>query len=149
MSAAATPPTPARRSTARRIAGFAVVGFIGFGSDAAVTLCLIGLGFNAFLGRALAILLAMATTYLLNRTLTFRDSADHDPARIAGEATRYILVAVGSAIFNWLVYSAALVAVPGLPPIVAIVMGSAAAMVASYLGYSRYAFRGRGGQSAP
>ena len=143
---AAAPPARARRSTARRIAGFAAVGSIGFGSDAAVTHCLIGLGLNAFLGRALAILLAMATTYLLNRTLTFRDRADPDPARIAGEASRYGLVAALSSVFNWLVYSAALLAVDGLPPIVAIVIGSAAAIVASYLGYSRYAFRGRGGQ---
>ena len=136
----------ARRSTTRRIAGFAAVGTIGFGSDAAVTLCLIALGLNTFLSRALAILLAMATTYLLNRTLTFRDRADPDPARIAGEASRYGLVAALSSVFNWLVYSAALVAAPGLPPIAAIVIGSAAAMAASYFGYSRYAFRGRGGR---
>ena len=141
---ASTVSAPARRSAVRRVAGFAAVGFVGFGSDAAVTLCLIGFGLNAFLARALAILLAMATTYLLNRTLTFRDRAVEDPARIAGEATRYALVAVLS--FNWLVYSAMLLAFDGLPPIMAIVIGCAAAMVASYLGYSRYAFRGRGGR---
>lgn len=141
---AAAVPTPARQSAIRRVAGFAAVGTVGFVVDSALTLLMITFGIGAFLARALAIAVAMATTYLLNRTLTFSDSADRDPSRIAGEATRYVMVAIAAAAFNWGIYSVALIAIPGLPPFFAIVAGSGAAMVASYLGYSRFAFRSRG-----
>ncbi|MDR3493907.1 MAG: GtrA family protein [Ancalomicrobiaceae bacterium] len=140
-TASALPASP-RRTAAARIVRFAAVGTTGFGIDAALTIGFIRLGLDAFLARALAISVAMGATYILNRRFTFGDTADADPAGIAGEATRYVAVAVGSAMLNWLVYSAALLSVPGLPPFAAIVIGSGVAMAASYLGYSRYAFRG-------
>jgi putative flippase GtrA len=134
--AAANPATP---PASRRLAAFGLVGAIGFAVDAGLTLGLTHAGVNPFAARALAIPLAMLATYMLNRLMTFRDRAGQ---AIVTEGIRYMMVAIGTACFNWLTYSAALIAAPGLPPAIALVIASVAAMAFSYMGYSRFAFRG-------
>ncbi len=56
------------------------------------------------------------------------------------EGARYGGVAIAVSIFNYLVYSGLLIALPWVPPLAALVVASAAAMALSYLGYSRLVF---------
>ena len=62
------------------------------------------------------------------------------PSGIAVEGARYGGIGVTTSVVNYLAYSAALWALPALPPLAALVFGSAVAMVFSYLGYSRFVF---------
>ncbi|MFN4272036.1 MAG: GtrA family protein [Aliihoeflea sp.] len=129
----------------KRIASFGFVGAIGFVVDAAaLALILMSLAMDPFVARLLSMAIALTATWLLNRTLTF--GASDRP--MAVEGVRYGGVGILSGIVNYLVYSAALLILPSLHPLLALVAGSAAAMVFSYLGYSRLVFDRRPGPAA-
>jgi len=116
---------------------FAIVGGVGFLIDAGVlSLLLWATPLGPFFGRLVSIACALAVTWLCNRTLTFGPSdrgALHEGARYGG-------VGIASSILNYLVYSGVLLAVPATPPLAALVIASLAAMIFSYLGYSRLVF---------
>jgi putative flippase GtrA len=120
-----------------RVLRFAVVGGLGFLTDAAVLALLLAITpFGPFLARLVSIGVAMTVTWLCNRSLTFQPSARgalHEGARYGG-------VAVAVSLFNYLVYSGLLLAIPWMPPLAALVVSSLAAMALSYLGYSRLVF---------
>jgi putative flippase GtrA len=120
-----------------RVIRFSLVGGLGFLTDAVVLALLLGVTpLGPFLARLVSIGLAMTVTWLCNRSLTFRPSgrgALHEGARYGG-------VAIAVSIFNYLVYGGLLVAMPWMPPLVALVIASGAAMALSYLGYSRLVF---------
>jgi len=120
-----------------RILRFAVVGGLGFLTDAAVLALLLAITpLGPFLARLVSIGVAMTVTWLCNRSLTFQPSARgalHEGARYGG-------VAVAVSLFNYLVYSGLLLAIPWMPPLAALVVSSLAAMALSYLGYSRLVF---------
>ncbi len=78
----------------------------------------------------------LTVTWLLNRHLTFGPSS----RGMAVEGARYGGVGVVTSIVNYLVYSALLLALPGLPPLAALAVASLVAMALSYLGYSRLVF---------
>lgn len=129
----------------KRIASFGFVGAIGFVVDAAaLALIIMTLATDPFVARLLSMAIALTATWLLNRALTF--GASDRP--MAVEGVRYGGVGILSGIVNYLVYSAALLILPSLHPLVALVAGSAAAMVFSYLGYSRLVFDRRPGPAA-
>lgn len=120
-----------------RFVRFAAVGAIGFGVDAAVLAALLaGTPLGPFLSRIVSIAMAMAATWLLNRSFTFGPSG----RPVAEEGARYGAVAVAVAGFNWLVYSALVVLMPAIGPLGALVVASGAAMALSYFGYSRAVF---------
>lgn len=131
--------TPADRLG--RYARFLVVGGLGFAVDAVATELLVAAGLPALGARVAAIALAMATTYLLNRRLTFR--SDRRGAALLAEGGRYFAVALGAAAFNYAVFALVLALAPGIRPGLAVAVASAAAMVLSYLGYSTVVFRRR------
>ena len=56
------------------------------------------------------------------------------------EGARYGGVGLATAAVNYLVYAALLWSAPATPPIVALAIASLAAMVLSFLGYSRLVF---------
>lgn len=124
----------------RKIAFFVLAGGTGFLVDAAVLLLLLRFTpLDPFSARLAAILVAMACTWAINRTFTFGPSG----RSMAAEGTRYGGVGLASAALNYLIYSAALLIVPGLPPVAALVIASALAMAFTYFGYSRFVFGGR------
>lgn len=126
----------------RRIASFGFVGAIGFAVDAAMlALILAVLRLDPFLARLASMTVALTVTWRLNRTLTF--GASDRP--VAVEGARYGGIGAASGLVNYLVYSALLLVLPALHPLLALVAGSAAAMVFSYLGYSRLVFDRRPG----
>ena len=120
-----------------RFARFGLVGGLGFVVDAGVLALLVGTGVDPFLARLASIALAMLVTWRLNRSFTF--GASHDGQ--AREAGRYVSVAVGVAALNYAIFSALLMAVPAMPPVVATAISTAICMLVSFAGYGRFAFR--------
>jgi len=116
---------------------FLIAGAIGLGVDAGLlTLLLASTPLGPLLARPLAILTAMTVTWNLNRHLGFGPSRRSVP----GEWLAYVCVASGSALFNYAVYAGCLLALPQLPPLLALAIGSLAAMTLSWLGFSRWVF---------
>lgn len=122
----------------RRLAPFVLAGGSGFATDAAALYALTGpAGLDPFLARLVSFTLAMGVTFVINRHLTFGPSG----RTLLAESARYFGVAAGVGLFNYLVYAGLLLAVPGLKPLAALVVSSAAAMALSFLGYGRLVFR--------
>lgn len=120
-----------------RLLRFAITGGIGFVADAAaLALLLWATPLGPFAARLISIGVALAVTWLINRRVTFRPSARgalHEGARYGG-------VGLATSFVNYLIYSGLLLVMPWLPPLAALAAASAAAMVLSYLGYSRLVF---------
>jgi len=120
-----------------RILRFVIVGGIGFVADAGVLALLLSFTpLGPFVARLVSIGVALGVTWLCNRTLTFQPSQ----RGMLREGARYGGVGITTSIVNYLVYSGLLLAVPSMPPLAAMVVASLAAMVLSYLGYSRLVF---------
>ena len=120
-----------------RLTRFALVGGIGFIVDAAILWVLLTASpLGAFAARLVSIGFALTATWLCNRHLTFQPSR----RGLALEGARYGGVGIAASIFNYLVYSSLLLAIPTLPALAALTLASAAAMALSYLGYSRLVF---------
>ena len=120
----------------RRLAGFGLVGGIGFVVDAGLlALLTTGAGLDPFSARLIAISLAALTTWRLNRAVTFGASGRSQ----VHEGMRYGVVAASVAGLNYAIYSAAIL-LAGLAPLIALVIASGLATVISYLAYSRLVF---------
>jgi putative flippase GtrA len=116
---------------------FAAVGGAGFAVDAGVLSALHYLaGIDPYTARIVSMAVATFATWRLNRMLTF--GASHRSQ--AHEGFRYAVVAALAAGVNYAVYAAALLAWRAMPPPLAVVIGSGAAMLFSYAGYSRLVF---------
>ena len=127
------------KTEAARFLRFALVGGTGFLIDAGLlTVLHNGVGLDPFSARLVSIAAAAFTTWRLNRSLTFAAS---DRSQ-ASEAMRYAVVAGLTAALNYCLYALALIVWPGLPPIVAAIGATLAAMLFSYAGYSRFVFQG-------
>lgn len=122
----------------KKLLRFGIVGSVGFLVDAGILALLLAITpFGPFLSRAIAITIAMAATWYLNRRFTFGASRHS----IVREGFRYGSVGLTSSLVNYLVYTALLVTFPPLQPLAALVISSIAAMAFSFFGYSRFVFR--------
>ena len=123
----------------KKLIRFAIAGGVGFIVDAGLlALLLHTTPLGPFIARVIAIAAAMFTTWMFNRTFTF----DRSPHSLAAEGFRYGSVGVTSALVNYGLYAALLLSLPTLQPLAAMVLATAASMVFSFLGYSRFVFRG-------
>ena len=121
----------------RRTAAFAVAGAAGFLVDAGTLAFLLwATALGPFVARVFAIAAAMAFTFWLNRTFTFGRSE----RSLAAEGARYGGVGISAALLNYAVYSALVLVFPALWPVLAVAIASLAAMIWSFLGYSRFVF---------
>ncbi len=119
---------------------FLIAGTIGFIVDASILHLLLWFTpFGPFVSRAVSIPTALLTTWFLNRNFTFGRSN----RSLASEGFRYGSVGLTSALLNYAVFSSLLMAEPGLRPIIALTLASAAATAFSFFGYSRFVFRHR------
>jgi putative flippase GtrA len=121
---------------------FVLAGGVGFAIDIAATLGLVYVGVDKFSARAIGIVIAMGVTYVLNRTITFRDAKSASGKAEAAEGMRYAAVGIATSVLNWVVYAAVLSLFPTLWPVIGIFCGSIAAMIVSYVGYDKLVFRG-------
>lgn len=120
-----------------RIWRFALIGGVGFVIDVmALALLLAVTPLGPFAARLVSIGLALLVTWQLNRHVTFGPSG----RRMVAEGARYGGIGIATSVLNYAVYSVALLVVPALPPLAALVVGSAVAMAFSFLGYSRFVF---------
>jgi len=119
----------------RSLVWFVLVGAIGFAVDAGLTMAIAYAGVSYIAARIPAIALAMLTTWLLNRRFTFRVRQQ----KSFSEAMRYALVALVSALLNFLLYSWLVKMGIWAPLAVAIATGTL--MGFSFFGYRMLAFR--------
>jgi putative flippase GtrA len=121
----------------KRLFLFSMAGGLGFVSDAGMLAFLIwATPIGPFWARVIAIAFAMSVTWIFNRSLTFGKSG----RSLASEGARYGGVGIFSALVNYAIYSAILIAFPGLYPVIAAAIASVAAMGVSWFGYSRLVF---------
>ena len=122
----------------RHWGGFLVSGGTAFLVDASITGSLIHFaGFDPFSSRLVAMSCAMVVAWLLHRRLTF-----NVPERPSlREFGRFVSVAITANILNYGVYALILLVQPAIPPLLAIVLSTAVAMVVSYLGFRLRVFR--------
>lgn len=122
----------------KKLFRFGIAGGLGFIIDAGVLTLLLHLTpLDPFTARLIAIAWAMVTTWAFNRTFTF----DRSGRSLAVEGFRYGSVGVTTALVNYGLYSALLLSLPTLQPLVAMVLATAASMLFSFYGYSRFVFR--------
>ncbi len=114
---------------------FVVVGVIGFVVDGGGTWLLVRAGLPPLAARVPALASAIVVTWLLNRTLTFRVEAPKSQA----ELTRYAVVALSSALLNFLLYGALVTA--GVTPFLAVALATVTLLLYSFFAYRRVVFR--------
>lgn len=136
----------------REIVAFGVVGTIGFIVDTAV-LYLLKAHFGLFYGRATSFVAAAFTTWLINRTWTFKNKRSSLDARYEF-AAYFLLMLIGGAIN----YSAYAVTVSKYPlaakfPIIGVAVGSIAGMFVNLMTSRMILFKhhrpANGGKSSP
>ncbi len=122
----------------KRLFWFAVAGGTGFTVDVGVLVFLTHLTpLNPFAARIVSIACAMCATWLVNRTFTFMKSR-HSTAQEAG---RYGMVAIGTALINYALYSGSMLLFPALWPAIAAGFATSITMLLSFMGYSKLVFR--------
>jgi len=120
-----------------RFVRFVLIGAIGFVADAGMLYLLLHTTtLGAISARVGSIAFALLVTWQLNRWLTFGPSS----RPIAVEGARYGGIGMATSVVNFVVYSAVLWAMPDLTVFLALVVGSLAALVFSFFGYSRLVF---------
>lgn len=124
---------------------FAVAGGIGFAVDAGMLLLLLHFtALDPYSARVIAIASAMVSTWMFNRNFTFEKGG----RSVASEGLRYGSVGISSALINYAIYAAALILIPDLRPIFAVVIASAVATGWSYFGYSKFVYGTKKEQAA-
>jgi putative flippase GtrA len=122
----------------KRFGWFILAGSLGFLADAGMLALLLHISpLGPLTARLIAILFALLVTWSFNRVVTFGRS--RFPLLLEG--VRYSGVGLLAALLNYAVYAALLMAVPVLHPLLALVVGSLAAMAVSWAGYSRFVFQ--------
>jgi putative flippase GtrA len=139
------PAGPAQGRIAEQIPAFAAIGVIGYLVDATITY--VGakyLGLSPELARPPGFLVATIVNFSLNRSITFRRSR----APLLRAFFRYCGVAAVGLAVNYAVYSVCVVLAPrigiGVTPAILpvfVTVGSAAAMVLTFVGFRFFAFR--------
>ncbi len=120
---------------------FGMVGAAGFSIDALVLHAMVGLfGFNPFSGRLVSFSVAVLTTWLLNRSFTFRHQKRHGPIR---QAVLYATVQGAGGLANFGAYSAAIAVFPPLGHmlLIPLAIGSAVGLCLTFIGSKHLAFR--------
>lgn len=114
---------------------FVGVGVVGFVVDGGGTWLLAHLGLPPIEARIAPLLTAIIVTWLLNRSVTF----NVDKPKSRAELLRYATVALSSAFFNFLLYSALVLV--GVHPVIAVGIATIVLTLYSFLAYRKMVFR--------
>lgn len=120
---------------------FSLVGVVGFTVDGAVLQALVTMAsWGPVEARAVAIPVAVLATWLLNRSVTFRNPQCSDALR---SLARYVTVSGLGAAVNFAVYTMLVSGSPTMAsqPIAPLAVASTIALVFNYLGSKHFAFR--------
>jgi putative flippase GtrA len=129
----------------RQAVRFAAVGVVGFGVDAGVlTLAMSVLGMSLYSGRALSFVVAVTSTWAMNRTFTF---AEHASASLVKEWARFCAAnAVGGAVnLGTYVLLVSTLAIAHDQPVVGVAAGSIAGLLVNFTLSRTFVFRRRPG----
>lgn len=120
---------------------FAIAGVVGLLVDVVSLYFFLFLGCNRLLARVLAFLLAVFTTWQINRRTTFRDAAGQTPLLL--EFARYLFAMIGGGMLNLLCSSLLLYLMPAHPllPLVAVGIGSIAGMGFNFCAAKWFVFK--------
>lgn len=128
---------------------FCVVGAAGFLVDAGILAILTGaLGWNNIIARVPSFLIAVFTTWRLNRRLTFPHLPSDTRRSSLREFANYLSVGLAGNLLNFWIYSALILTILARQPIVALAVASLVALVFSYFGYSAWVFSRKSNQSS-
>lgn len=129
----------------RRLLLFGVVGVAGFVVDTAVLYALRGFA-GLYAGRVFSFLAAAFTTWVLNRSLTFRDRRSGTSRR--SEFAIYLVLMLGGGGVNYGVYAAMISRYEfvGAHPVIGVAVGSLAGMLVNLLSSRFLLFRFAGGR---
>ena len=121
---------------------FGVVGIAGFAVDAGVLRGLIELGFGYYGGRAISFLTAATTTWILNRSFTFRRDAPSAFAHPAAEWVSYLGLMLIGGMANYGTYALAVESSETVHryPELGVALGSLAGMVINFWSAKRMVF---------
>lgn len=125
-----------------RLFWFAVAGVLGFAVNAGALKALVLAGLDPRLAQAPAILVALTSTWLVNRSRTFGDRAGRPTL---AEFLRYAMASALSASVNYAVFCL-LVSLGGpfaAMPVATLVPATLASMTVSFVVYSRLVFSAR------
>ena len=127
-----------QQPTVRHYGGFVLGGGLAFITDATLLTILVRVfSVSPFVARLFTISIAMVVSWLVNRTITF---AETRPPSVA-EYLRFAAVSWSAQVVNYCVFAAVLLAMPGLEPIVALIMACLVSMFFSYNGYRLGVFK--------
>jgi putative flippase GtrA len=120
---------------------FGIAGAVGFVVDTAVLYALKGT-IGPYAARLVSFLAAVATTWLINRSLAFRQRAG---ARILREFLTYLASMLAGGAVNLGIYAVMIATLPiaAQHPVLAIAAGVAGGMVANFILAERVVFGGR------
>ena len=122
----------------RHYGGFVGAGLAALATDATIlSLLTDGLGQSPFLARLVSISIAMVVSWQINRRITFDMKT---PATFA-EFGRFAAVSWTAQAVNYTVFAIALLLMPGLWPVWALIGASLLAMFVSYAGFRFGVFR--------
>lgn len=118
---------------------FGAVGTIGFVVDTAALYAALWGGLGLYSGRAVSYLVAVTTTWALNRAWTFRGQGDGPALR---QWAAFALVCLVGFAFNYGTYAALVggVAVVAQHPVIGVAAGSLAGMSGNFLLSRRFVF---------
>jgi putative flippase GtrA len=119
---------------------FSLVGVAGFAVDAGVLYLALYIGFGYFAGRAISFILAVLTTWLINRQFTFVNRPD---ISITTEISRYFIAMSLGGLVNYLAYSIIIMACRDLPffPLIGVAVGSIAGLFFNFLSAKMWVFK--------
>ncbi|HEX5959295.1 MAG TPA: GtrA family protein [Hyphomicrobiaceae bacterium] len=129
---------PGRQHPLQHGLAFVLSGTLAFITDAGILkLLTASLGMHPLLARLVSLSFAHVVGWLSHRRFTFRLTA---PPTLR-ELARYIGVQSTVAVLNYAIYSAIILARPGIEPVLALFISSGVAMFFSYFGIRFAAFR--------
>lgn len=115
---------------------FTLVGGVGFVVDASIlTVMIKQFGFNLYIARSVSFTCASLATWLLNRSLTFRDNTQATHIR-GSEYFRYVTVQIVGALINLLVFVLLTLLWPqlGALPVVPLAVGAVFGLLFNFAG---------------
>ncbi|HET9445588.1 MAG TPA: GtrA family protein [Steroidobacteraceae bacterium] len=141
---------PSRARLAAQFMSFLGVGAIGFTVDALILFALTGgyAHWHPYAARAGSSVCAISATWALNRHITFRERKSR---AVRSEYVRYVLTQAFGLGVNVGVFMAAVAMAPVFrqKPLLALALGSAAALLVNFLTARRIAFDARVSSSTP
>lgn len=124
----------------KEVMWFAVAGAIGFVVDTTALYAAMFLGAGSIVGRLFSFMLAVWTTWLINRRFTFRKGQSESAWN---EWWRYLLAMSAGGLVNFSIYSAIVLSFPASPllPLFAVAAGAAVGMFVNYVSAKFWVFQ--------